>query len=120
MKKIKIPKKIAGYRVPKMVRKSPVLKAMLKNKTGRDVLAQALVAGAGAAAAVLVEERENVAGAAKSGGKKGAKALGIVGEAFHRGSDAAIEVVREASGSMLPKKLRKDRNENPQKGGAVH
>ena len=119
MTKIKIPKKIAGYRVPKVVRKSPILKAMLKNKTGRDILAKALVAGAGAAAAVLVEDRKDVADAAKTGSKKSAKALGLVGEAFNRGSDAAIDVVREAAGSMLPKKLRKE-TENPRKGAVVH
>ncbi|WP_168607533.1 hypothetical protein [Rhizobium ruizarguesonis] len=37
---------------------------MLANKAGRDVLAKALVAGA--AAAVLVEDRKDVADAAKT------------------------------------------------------
>lgn len=120
MKKIKIPKTVAGYKVPKTIRKNPVLKALLKNKTGRDVLAKALVAGAGAAAAVLVEDRRDVAGAAKSGSKKSARAAGIVGEAFQRGSEAAMDVAREAAGSFLPKKPRKDNPKNPQKGAAVH
>lgn len=119
MPKIKIPKKIAGHKVPKSIRKSPILKAMLRNKTGRDVLAQALVAGAGAAAAVLIEERHEVAGAAKTGGRKGAKALGLVGEAFHRGSGAALDVVREVAGSMLSKQSQEQGGKNPSKGAAA-
>jgi hypothetical protein len=120
MAKMKVPKKVAGYKIPKAVRKSPILKAMLANKTGRDVLAKALVAGAGAAAAVLVEERSDVAGAAKTGKRKGAKAVGLIGHAFHEASDAALDAVREAAGSALPKKLRNRSNENPRKGAVVH
>ena len=41
-KKIKLPKKVAGYRVPKSVRKSTLLRALLNNPMGRDVLANAL------------------------------------------------------------------------------
>jgi hypothetical protein len=120
MAKMKIPKKIAGYKVPKAIRKNAILKGMWANKTGRDVLAKALVAGAGAAAAFIVEDRKEVAGAAKSGGRKGAKAIGLVGEAFHRASDAAIDVVRDAAGDALPKKFRKQADKNPSKCVAVH
>jgi len=119
MAKLKMPKKIAGYRVPKAIRKNPILKSMLSNKTGRDLLAKAIMAGAGAAAAVLVEERYEIAGATKQGGRKGSRALGLVGEAVHRGSDAALDVVREAAASVLPKKAKKSAKENPQRG-AVH
>jgi hypothetical protein len=41
-KKFKIPKKVAGYKVPKSVRKSRLLRAMLSNPMGRDILAKAL------------------------------------------------------------------------------
>ncbi|MBY3266852.1 hypothetical protein HFO15_35430 [Rhizobium laguerreae] len=120
MAKLKIPKKVGAYKIPKAIRKNPILQGMLANKVGRDVLAKALVAGAGAAAAVLVEDRKDVADTAKTTGRKGAKALGLVGEAFYRASDAAVDVVRDAAGDMLPKKFRKQADENPRKGAAVH
>lgn len=120
MAKMKIPKKIGGYKIPKTIRKNSILKGMLANKAGRDVLASALVAGAGAAAAVLVEEREEIADAAKTAGRKGANTLGLIGEAFQRASDAAIDVVRDAAGDMLPKKSKKLADQNPRKGVAVH
>ena len=68
-KTIKLPKKVAGYRVPKSMRKSKLLRALLNNPMGRDVLANALTAGAGAAAAVLVQNREEIA----DGGRRRAR-----------------------------------------------
>ncbi|MBX4867599.1 hypothetical protein HJA87_20370 [Rhizobium bangladeshense] len=120
MAKTRIPKKIAGYKVPKGIRKNSILKTLLASPTGRDILGKALIAGAGAAAAVLVEDREDIADAAKTGTRKGARTLGLVGEAFHSATDAAVDVVREAASSALPKKIRKQAEENPRKGVAVH
>ncbi|WP_246826391.1 hypothetical protein [Rhizobium binae] len=120
MANAKIPKKIAGYKVPKGVRKNSILKTLLASPTGRDILGKALIAGAGAAAAVLIEDSDDIAGAAKSGTRKGTKALGLVGRAFHSATDAAVDVVRDAASSALPKKIRKRAEENPRKGVAVH
>jgi hypothetical protein len=120
MAKVKIPKKIAGYKVPKSVRSNSILKALLGSKVGRDVLAKALLAGAGAAAAILVEEKEEVADTIHSGKRKGTKALGIVGRAINHGSHAALDVVRDAATSALPKKYREGNDKNPRKGVAVH
>ncbi|ARO33977.1 hypothetical protein NXC14_PC00441 (plasmid) [Rhizobium sp. NXC14] len=120
MAKTKIPKKIAGYKVPKAIRKNSILKTLLASPSGRDTLGKALIAGAGAAAAVLVEDRDDIAGAAKSSTRKSAKTLGVVGQAFHSAADAAIDVVREAASSALPKNIRKQAEENPRKGVAVH
>jgi len=56
-KKNRIPKYIAGVKVPKPLRKSKMLRAMMDNSGGRDVLAHALTAGAGAAMALLIGQR---------------------------------------------------------------
>ena len=101
-KKIKLPKKVAGYRVPKSVRKSTLLRALLNNPMGRDVLANALTAGAGAAAAVLVENREDIAKAGKKGAKKGVQAAALAGEAAQSAVNAMIGVVRDAAHTFLP------------------
>ncbi|MBX5039419.1 hypothetical protein [Rhizobium lentis] len=120
MAKTKIPRKIAGYKVPNSIRKNSILRTLLASPTGRDILGKALIAGAGAAAAVLVEDHDDIADAAESGKRKGAKTLGLIGQAFHSATDAAVEVVRDAASAALPKKIRKRAEENPRKGVAVH
>ena len=112
-KKNAIPKKVAGFKVPKTIRKSKPLKAMLFSKTGRDILAKALVAGAAAAAAVLAEEREDIAKVGKKGIRKGSRAVGIAGDALQSAAHAAMGVVTESVRSALPedngqKKKRKE------------
>ncbi|MHC2357707.1 hypothetical protein ACVMB3_007230 [Sinorhizobium meliloti] len=49
-KKSRIPKKIAGVKVPKPLRKSKMLRSMMASDLARDVLAKALTAVPGAAA----------------------------------------------------------------------
>lgn len=116
----KMPKKIAGYKVPKSIRKSPILQALLASEVGRDVLAKAITAGAGAAAAVLLSDREEVVDAAKTGTRKGARAMGIAGKALSRGTEAAFAVVKDSARDALPKKMRRDAEERPPRAGAVH
>ncbi|MCV9966120.1 hypothetical protein OIU34_30060 [Pararhizobium sp. BT-229] len=126
MAKNRIPKKVAGYKVPKTIRKSSMIRSLLASDIGRDVLANALTAGAGAAAAVLVSEREEIGDATKKGARKGARAMGLAGEAIRNAAHAATEVVRDAAHSALPKKVRKqakvrkDTNKGPRRGAAVH
>lgn len=96
-----------------------MLKKLLASDTGRDLLAKALIAGAGAAAAVMLEEKSEITDAASKGKRKGAKALNLVGRAFHDGTDAALDVLREAAASVLPKKYRKNKDD-PRKGVALH
>ena len=92
-KKSKLPKKIGGYKVPKAVRRSSLLRGMLASPMGRDIIANAITAGAGAAAAVLVEEREAIADtgakAVKKGAKKSKRAAGIVTEMV-QGAGSAV------------------------------
>lgn len=104
MAKKSIPKKVAGFKVPKTIRKSKPLKAMLASKTGRDILGKALLAGAAAAAAVLAEEREDVAKAGKKGARKGGRAIGIAGDAIQSAASAAMGVVTDSARSYLPHK----------------
>ncbi|MEK1932122.1 MAG: hypothetical protein AAAC47_20550 [Pararhizobium sp.] len=123
MAKNKIPKKVAGYKVPKTIRKSSIIRSLLASDIGRSVLASALTAGAGAAAAVLVEEREEIGDATKKGARR---AMGLASDAIRSAAQAATEVVRDAADSALPKKIRKqakmrrDANKGPRRGAAVH
>ena len=129
MAKTKIPKKVLGYKVPKTIRKSPLVNALLASEIGRGVLANVLTAGAGAAAAVLVSEREEIVDATEKGARKSARAANIAGEAIRSAAQAATEVVREAADSALPKKWRKNAKQRrkakglrggPRQGAVVH
>lgn len=65
MAKNRIPKKIAGVKIPKILRKNVLMKSLLGSATGREIVADALIAAAGAAASALVAK----AGGAKRAGK---------------------------------------------------
>ncbi|MEF0942942.1 hypothetical protein [Rhizobium sp. BR 362] len=119
MAKNRIPKKIAGYRVPKGLRKSAIIKALLASDVGRSILANALTAGAGAAATVLIEDRGQIADAAGTAAGKGKRAISLVSTALSRATDAAMEVVTNSASDALPKKFRKDAKVPPSRG-AVH
>ncbi|MDE3812574.1 hypothetical protein I7I49_20230 [Sinorhizobium meliloti] len=96
-KKNRIPKKIAGVKVPKPLRKSKMLRALLDNGGGRDVLAHALTAGASAAAAILINGREELTETSKAASRKGAKAIGTAGEALQAAFSAGMEVVYDSN-----------------------
>ena len=53
MAKATLPKRIAGFKVPKGLRKSMMVKGLLGNDLGRQIVADAIVARAGAAAVVM-------------------------------------------------------------------
>ncbi|TPK88726.1 hypothetical protein FJ934_19915 [Mesorhizobium sp. B2-4-12] len=108
-KKNKIPKKVAGFRVPKAMRKSRMLRSLLSSPLGRDLLANAITAGAGAAAAVLVQERGEVASAGKQLVRKTAGAAGIATEMVQSAGSAVMGVLSDAADAVLPK--------NQQRGG---
>ena len=112
-KKNAIPKKVAGFKVPKSIRKSSFLKSMLASKTGRDILGKALLAAAVAAAAVLTEEREDIAKAGKKGARKGARAVGIAGEALQSAANAAMDVVADQTRSIFPAAKKKEKDDRP-------
>jgi hypothetical protein len=93
-----IPKKIAGLKVPKKLRKSKMLRGLLSSAGGREILASALTAGAAAAAAALSRNRDDVQ--AGRGSKKGGG--GLVSGALHDGAGAIMQVVASAARSVLP------------------
>ncbi|MCO6425507.1 hypothetical protein [Sinorhizobium meliloti] len=72
---------IAGVKVLKPLRESQMLKSMMASDLGRNVLAKALTAGEGAAAAVLADRGDAVGETARTATKKGTKALDVAGEA---------------------------------------
>jgi hypothetical protein len=98
-KKIKIPKRVAGFKVPKALRKSKMLRQMLGSQLGREVLAGAITAGAGAAAAVLAGRHDEARSgdADIKGVKEGPrKAASMVAEALEMAATTALGVVAEA------------------------
>jgi hypothetical protein len=102
MAKHKLPKRIGGFKLPKTVRKSKMLRAMLSNPLGRDILANAITAGAGAAAAVLIKEHEAIEDVGKKGLRKGAGAISIATDAVQSAASAAFGVIGDAAHSILP------------------
>jgi hypothetical protein len=96
-----LPKRVAGIKVPKRLRKSRLLRSLLGNSLGRQVVADALVAGAGAAGTVLMRERKEVAHAAGAGVRKGTKRLALVTEALEEAVEAMMDVVSDAARAML-------------------
>ncbi|RDJ02949.1 hypothetical protein [Rhizobium grahamii] len=118
-KKYKIPKKVAGYKVPKAIRKSQIVSGLLASDIGRGILANALTAAAGAAAAVLIGEKDEIADTAAKGATKGKRALGIAGSAISMATEAAIDVVKSSARDSLPKKIRREMKDRPRQG-AVH
>jgi hypothetical protein len=101
-KRMRIPKRIAGLKIPKAVRKSKLLRSLLGSPMGRTIVADALVAGAAAAAAALVREREEIADAAKAGTKKGARTVAVLSEAVQDAADAVMGVIADAARSLAP------------------
>jgi hypothetical protein len=61
MAKQVVPKKIAGVPVPDAVRQSSAVKSLLGSPLGKKLLADAMLAAAGAAAAVLLKRRSGQA-----------------------------------------------------------
>jgi hypothetical protein len=92
MAKNPIPKKVAGLKIPKTVRKSKTLRSLLSSHVGRELVASALTAGAGAAAAALAQPRESL-------GEPGRKrsAVGLVSDAIADGAQAMMGVVSGAA-----------------------
>ena len=111
-KKAKLPKTIAGVKVPKALRKLGPLGRLIDHPLGREILADALIAAAGAAAAALVKHRPSAAQMAQAGEQvaaAGEKAVSGTAQAANLGRDlvqtaagAVAEVVADAAKSVLP------------------
>jgi hypothetical protein len=85
-----MPKKLAGMKVPKAVRKSRFLDSLIGSETGRKLLADALIAAAAAAAATLAGQSSTAA--ANGSGKRKRKG--------DTGASAAEALISAAAGSV--------------------
>lgn len=110
-KKTKLPKRVGGFRIPKALRRSKTIEAILSNPVGREILAGALVASAGAMAAALVENRNEIHGAGAKGGRKAARAVDISRHALKSGAKAFADELGSSIRNIVPfddaKKLKK-------------
>jgi hypothetical protein len=95
----KVPKRVAGVKLPKALRKSGLAKSLLGTRAGRQLLADALIAAAGAAAAVLVKDK---GAEVKKGGGAAVRATGTVGKVVESAAGAVAEVVGNAARNVLP------------------
>lgn len=102
-KKNKIPKKIAGVKIPKLFRKNKLLKGLLGSPTGRALVADALMAAATAAAGVLMASKSKVAAKA---GKDAADTVtsnaDLLKDAMKSAAAAMTQVIANAAKSALP------------------
>jgi hypothetical protein len=88
----KIPKKIAGFKIPKVLRKNSLLKSLLGTAGGRQIVADALVAAAGAAAAALV--------ASQAADRTGGRRKTSITEASEDGLEAVQRALKDAAAAL--------------------
>lgn len=103
----KVPKTVAGVTVPKALRKG-LAGSLLENPRTREILADVLMAAAGAAAAALVKNRpssEQVAEAGEAVMDAGTGAARATRDAVQSTAGAVTEVVAEAARHALPASL---------------
>ena len=97
--KVKLPKTVAGFKVPKTLRKSGALDTLFGSALGRQLVADALVAAAAAAAAALVKARSNADEA--NGAAAGDGGRSALSEATHAAAGAVASFVTDAAQSLL-------------------
>ena len=66
-KKVKLPKSVAGVKIPKILRQSDAVTTFLTDDLGRAILKDVLVAAAGAAAAAMAQHRPSGSQLAQAG-----------------------------------------------------
>jgi hypothetical protein len=99
-----VPKKVAGVKVPKAVRESGSLSTLFNSALGREILADALIAAAGAAAAALTRTRP-VKQAGQAVADAGSQAASSTSDAVQTAAGAVATVVGEAAKTFLPASL---------------
>ncbi len=96
-------KKASGAKLPKAVRKSGLME-LVNSNLGREILADALIAAAGAAAAALTRTRTaKKAGAAAA--DAGSQATDFTKDAMQTAAGAVAGVVTDAARQFLPASL---------------
>jgi hypothetical protein len=103
----KLPKTIGGIKVPKALRKS-LASSLLDSPKAREILADVIMAAAGAAAAALVRNRasgQQVTAAGEAAIDAGAGAASVTGEVAQSAAGAVTDVVADAARHILPTSL---------------
>lgn len=102
MAKNPVPKKIAGVKIPKRIRKSKLLRKALKSPMGWEILVEAVTAGAAAGAAALVRHPQDTTRASMSGTRPGLTGAEAIACAAREATDAVLDVVANALRSVSP------------------
>ena len=103
--KVKVPKSLAGLSLPNRLRKSAALTSILNNPLARTILADVLVAAAGAAAAALVRHRPSgpqVAHAGERATDAGLHAASATSDTARAAVGAIGNMVTEMAHSVMP------------------
>ena len=102
--KAKLPKTVAGVRVPKAIRSSVLLDELLNSELGQEIFAEALVAAAGAVCSVLTKKRpsaDQIAQAGHAVTDKGAEVASGSKSLTRNAVDIVAEIVTDAARSVL-------------------
>jgi hypothetical protein len=117
--KVKVPKTVGGLKIPKSLRKSGAVTMFLNNDLGRNILADVLVAAAGAAAAALVQHRPTgaqVAHAGEAALDTGQRAVSGTADAVQTAAGTLGSVFTEAVRSIFPSDGTSKRSKNRKNG----
>jgi hypothetical protein len=98
------PDAVAGVKIPRAVRKSSMWSTLFSSPLGREILADALVAAAGAAAAALTKTRP-VQAAGHAVADAGSDAAAATRDTVETAAGAVAEVVTDAARNILPSAL---------------
>jgi hypothetical protein len=110
------PKKIAGLKLPKSIRRAPAIRSLLASKAGRKILNDALIAGAAMAAQRVMEAHEAAMKSKTPTGKmvvkfekptKAGKVEKIDAAAQFETIDDVEQVAEQLDEPILPVKTRK-------------
>jgi hypothetical protein len=100
--KNKIPKKLFGVKIPKVLRSDTLIKSLLNSPIGRQIIANALVAAAGAAAAALVAGTDRPAAKGRSAAADaGEEAAKLAKRALKSAAGALTDTLSSAAKSAL-------------------
>jgi hypothetical protein len=115
---------VGGVKIPKVLRKSKSVDTLLNNPLGRELLAGALVAGAGAVASALTKHRHQLADAGSAVVDTGSAAASATHDAVHGAASSISGALRDLASRLSSqnngRKLKKDAGKKKQsfKAGA--
>jgi hypothetical protein len=98
------PDSVAGVKVPKAIRKSSWFSTLFDSPIGREILADALIAAAGAAAAALTKTRPAKA-VGHAVADAGSDTAAATRDTVQTAAGAVAEVVADAARNVLPAAL---------------